>query len=725
MAQPETLDTVALARKRLRAGEDFETEDREEARVDWRFYSSEQWSEEDRAQRETEGRPCVTMNQIKPKVRQILNQIRKTRPQATVIAQGDAEDQDAEAVEGLLRRIQTGKFAEAAHDWAAECALVGGFGHSRVIAEYPNERAMHQELKIAPIKDPFAVVWDPYAQMPDKSDAGWCIVKEWMARDAFEHDYPNADISAGAALGLGDEAPRWITDDGVLVADYFYITHEKRTLYTLPGGQTAYADELAAKGVKPNRSWPNREVDCRKVNWQKINGLEVLETFEWRGKYIPVVTVIGEQLVLDGKPSLRGFVRDLRDPQTGYNWMTSAVYESIGVGAKAPFIAPEGMLENHREEWRNANRENRAVLEFKPLLDASGNPLPFKPERNAVEPPIQAVTEARVQADQDMKGISGMFDPALGQGATYQQSQGTVQALQGQSDVGTFNFGDNLVFAMEYEARVILDLLPYYYDSSRVIEVEGRTKNKRKVQVFNSNIYTDSPPPMQDPKAEALLDLAKGQYEPTVTVGPSFETQKQKDLEFWLRLAEGDPITMQIGRDIIYDLVDSPESKAMAERAKAVLPPAVLQQMQGGQMDPAQMHAQLIQLQQQNQVLMQHNQQLMQELQTKAVEAKGRLAVEHVKSGTALAVAASRERVAKTQAQAEILTHAADKHTDIVHDHAMADKQQAQALALQEAQAQHDEQMLMQQHRNTAEINAQQRDWDLALQNQEEPNESV
>src|SRR6185312_4853951 len=162
----------------------------------------------------------------------------------------------------------------------------------------------------------------------------------------------------------------------------------------------------------------------------------------------------------------------------------------------------------------------------------------------------------------------------------------------------------------------------------RTVEVEGRARNKKKVQIYNSQVDTA---PEQDPEAEAMLDLSKGQFVPTVTVGPSFETQRQKDLEFWLRLAEADPTTMQIGRDIIYDLVDSPESKAMAERAKAVLPPPVLQAISGDQPDPNMLAAQ----NQQMSGMIQHLSQIVQELQetikSKKIEGQSRIAVQELK----------------------------------------------------------------------------------------------
>ena len=44
----------------------------------------------------------------------------------------------------------------------------------------------------------------------------------------------------------------------------------------------------------------------------------------------------------------------------------------MAMGPKPPFVGAEGQFEGHEEEWKKANVENRAYLQYK-AIDVGGN----------------------------------------------------------------------------------------------------------------------------------------------------------------------------------------------------------------------------------------------------------------------------------------------------------------------------------------------------------------
>ena len=58
-----------------------EYDDRTEALDDFYFYQGDQWPSELRAERESNGRPCLTVNRIRQFVKQVVGDQRQNRPE--------------------------------------------------------------------------------------------------------------------------------------------------------------------------------------------------------------------------------------------------------------------------------------------------------------------------------------------------------------------------------------------------------------------------------------------------------------------------------------------------------------------------------------------------------------------------------------------------------------------------------------------------------------------
>jgi chromosome segregation ATPase len=91
---------------------------------------------------------------------------------------------------------------------------------------------------------------------------------------------------------------------------------------------------------------------------------------------------------------------------------------------------------------------------------------------------------------------------------------------------------------------------------------------------------------------KVLNDITHGKYDVTVTVGPSFATQRQEAAEIYMQLAQANPAIMQIAGDLIFKAVDMPYAEDIAARLKVMLPPQIQQmESEGKELPPEAMQA--------------------------------------------------------------------------------------------------------------------------------------
>src|SRR5690349_2037964 len=105
-------------------------------------------------------------------------------------------DDDAELLDGLLRRDMRRKNGQAAIDVAVFEAMGGGYGAFHISTEYEDEEDPENEdqcIVFSDLTSAYAtVVWDSAARRRDKADAMRCTVLIPRSPDGFKRKYPNA-----------------------------------------------------------------------------------------------------------------------------------------------------------------------------------------------------------------------------------------------------------------------------------------------------------------------------------------------------------------------------------------------------------------------------------------------------------------------------------------------------------------------------------------------------
>lgn len=608
-------DLMSLARERFKLCEDAEYENRKEMLVDKEFRVGDQWDKSLKASRESEGKPCLTVDRTSQFIRQVTNEQRRNRPSIVVLPVGAGEDiEEAEVRQGICRHIEVQSDADTAYSSVTDDQVTCGIGWCRLIAK-PIPGSWDQEIYIEPIYNTFSVYCDPAAQKVTREDAEYMFVIEDMSISRYKREYPDSELAALEAFdGIGTQAPGWMGQDFIRVAEYFRIELEKATLCLLDDDSVVYEDELPEGAVVVKRRTEQR----RRVKWSKINGIEELDREEIPGEFIPLFPAIGEEVIVDGKRYIMGLTRRLRDPQRIFNAMNSNAVETIALAPRNPWVIAEGQIEGHEAEWQQANHRNIAALTYKP--QSLNGTIVGQPFRQQAEPPIQAMMQTIQLFDNNMKASVGIYDASLGQKGP-EQSGRAILARQEEGDTATYHFIDNLSKMIRHLGRVILDWLPYYYDARDVVRITRPDESTEEVPV-------NQPAPYKGQIRE--FDLSKrGKYAVTVTVGPSYQSKRQQATEQQLGLLKVLPQVGQVAPDIMVANMDIPEAQEIAKRLKKTLPPGVLDE--GGEMDPQVAQQQLQQSGQMIDQLTQQLNALSEEVKTQKVQTDSKERIEMAK----------------------------------------------------------------------------------------------
>lgn len=566
-------DLLKVARDRFQLAAEAESEIRKEALEDLRFSAGEQWPEDVKRARDLDKRPCLTINRLSQFVQQVTNDQRQHRPAIKVSPVDDKGDiETAKIFQGMIRHIEYASDADTAYDTAFDSSARTGFGYFRVVTEYSDPMSFELDIRVKRIRNRFSVYLDPSYQQPDGSDANWGFVFEDIASDDFKAQYPKSKLaSMDDWTSIGDLRSGWATADTVRIAEYFYKDFEEKTIVQIvvQDQATGAPQKQVVEKSKLPEGFPQEQILAERsalvptVKWCKINAVEVLEQTDWPGRWIPIIPVLGNELDIDGRRVLESVIRHARDSQRMYNYWASSETESIALAPRAPFIAAAGQIEGFEAQWQSANTKAHSVLQYNPKA-LNGTPLP-PPQRNTFEAPVQAITQARMQAADDLKSTTGIYDAALG--AQSNETSGiAIQRRNIQAQTSNFHFIDNLTKSLRHGGRILVDLIPKIYDTDRAIRILGEDGTEEVVrinQMFERN------------GKEVMYDLSTGKYDVTIDTGPSFETKRQEAVQSMLDLTSKYPQVAQVAGDLMVKNMDWPGAQEIAERLKKTLPPGI------------------------------------------------------------------------------------------------------------------------------------------------------
>lgn len=558
-------ELLRVARERMQACSEAENANRTLALDDMKFLAGEQWMAEAVKQRQLEGRPCMTFNQLPAIVQQVTNDQRQNTPSIKVHPVDDKADPDtAEVLQGLIRHIEYDSHADAAYDMAVNAAAIHGYGVWRLLTEYEAPDSFDQVIRFARIRNPLSVYIDPYAQCPVASDMRYCLITDVVPVDVFKREYPNAN--AADALnwdGVGDSHRKgWMRDDGVVVAEYYWIDLKADTLVLLQDGTTAWKSDLGKDAEVVSAK--TRQSMRRQIRWAKISGVDVLQEAEIPGNWIPVFPVYGQELDIEGEVKRWGVVRNAKDPARMYNyWLTTAT-EEVSMRPRTPYIGAAGQFEGHEQQWAMANRASIPYLEYSPVT-INGTLAP-PPQRQPMADVPVGVLQMAMHARDNIKSTTGLYDASLG--AQGNETSGrAILARQREGDTANFHFTDNLNRSIRHCGRVLVDMIPHIYDAERIVRLRGEDEEISSAKINSTE--QDQETGLQ----RVVNDLTVGKYDVTISAGPSYTTQRQEAAEAMTQFAQSWPKLMEVAGDKVVANMDWPGAQEIAERIKKSMPP--------------------------------------------------------------------------------------------------------------------------------------------------------
>lgn len=611
---------VDLARERFKIADESTNEQRKIALEDLEFSAGDQWPEDAKKDRAQDKRPCLVINRIPQFIRQVTNDQKQNKPSIKVFPVDDKGDVDtAKILQGLTRHIEYNSNANIAYNYAFDGAVRKGFGFFRIVTDYVSPTSFDQEIIIKKVQNHFSVLLDPSHIEPDGSDAEWGFVFEDITDQEYKDRYPDSELSSMEDwTSIGAAKDNWITKDTVRIAEYFYKDYEEKDICLLSDGSTVFKDEFD-QSMSELTVVKERKAQVPIVKWCILNGHEVLEEKEFPSQYIPIIPVYGEEIQIENKRILEGIVRHAKDSQRMYNYMASSEAETIALAPRAPYIVAEGQIPDaYKDQWANANRRNYPYLTYKPAT-IGGQPV-GAPQRNVFEAATGAITQARMQAADDMKATTGIYDSALGM-QSREVSGVAIQGRQAQSQTSNYHFVDNFHASLRHAGRIIIDLIPNIYDSARAARIIGEDDSQEIVllnQMFEKN------------GEQKYFNLSAGKYDVAVEAGPSFATKRQEALASMIDLTRSYPQVAQAAGDLMVKNMDWPGASEIAERLKKMLPPGLAEDKDKKPIPP---EAQA-QIQQMSQMLDQLTQQLNEKtklIETKAVELESKERIEFAK----------------------------------------------------------------------------------------------
>lgn len=598
-----------------------------EALDDYEFLKGDQWPAQQRRLRESEGRPCLTINKIPTFLQQITNDQRQNRANIKVSPVSEQSSQDtANIIQGMIKHIEYDSSADAAYDTAVNGASAVGFGFFRICPEYEADDSFEQKLMIKRIRNAFTVHFDPASVEADGSDAGWVAISNRMTKQEFKAQYPHASLTITGfnVTGPGESLNKyWMWENFVRVVEYYCIKLTPGTLYLLGDGSTKFvadpeqeyedkdseeygetpseirvgpeagtegmadpredtaevtggtpeAPEATDPVLAPENVLQTRRTVKRTVMWYLCTPFEILERTEIKCRWIPVFPVWGTEIDVDGKVYRAGIIRNAKDPARMYNfWMTSAT-EEVSMRPKSPYIGAEGTFEGHEKKWREANVRTFPYLEYKPVT-VDGQLAP-PPARQAMADVPTGILAMAAHASDNIKQTTGLFDSSLGAAGNATSGKQEL-AQQKQGSVTNMHYMDNFFRALRHAGRCLIEMIPHYYDTERIVRCRG---DDGSVSSATINKW--------DAAAQKYVnDVRVGKYDVAVTPGPSYATMRAEAADAMIQFGQSWPKLMDIAGDKVVKAMNWPGADEIAERIARTIP-ANLKEGEDGQEGPA------------------------------------------------------------------------------------------------------------------------------------------
>jgi len=543
-----------------------------------------QWPNAIRQSRDTDSKPCLTMNVVKQHNLQISNQARKNKSSIKVIpTSGGASPQSASVFRDIIRHIELISDAQSSYTVARNFQIDGGIGYFRLMTDYVSPTTFDQEIYIGPVNDPLTVFLDPDIQKKNGSDAKFGFVFDDLPKEEFDEVYPEyKDLVGKQPLSLDASDGDWVSENHVRICEYFRKVYIDDTLVSFISQGTRKEILLsslpanARDGVRNSPLAKVRPTRREQIEWYLIAGEQVIDKTLWLGKFIPLIRIVGEEIVIEGQMDRKGHTRSMKDAQRMLNFNASSQVEFVALQGKTPWIASAKAIEEYESMWNTANTVNHSVLIYN-NIDDEGNEL-AAPARTQPPNASQAYQAGMDTAFQQMMMVSGQWQNSMGMQGNERTGK-AVGLRQQQSETATFHFQDNYESALQFAGEQLIDLIPKVYDTARIIMIVGEDGSTSEVEINPAAKQALLVKQMEGMEAvRSVFNPKIGAYAVGPSVGPAYGSKREQTTEaLSLILTQAPSLTPIVG-DLLLSSMDFDKAQEAGQRLKRMVPQQALGQ---------------------------------------------------------------------------------------------------------------------------------------------------
>lgn len=560
------------------------------------FVEGRQWDEATLARMARDRRPVVTINKINPLLRLVMGyEIQGTNDLQALPGQ-DAQSSEARAQ--ILSRVLKQESSRNKMKFVDASVLLDGYitGRGYYDCRLSWDANDFGDMLIRSA-DNFSTYLDPDGEDYDLSQSGFVIDARWASIDEIEYSYGtwartllepfasgmtpvgalqdgmlNGETTPLRGFGQMDEQRAWwdylyeqlgdFTDPyrkSIRVMDFQYWTTERGLVFIdLETGDRSPVPKEWGRTQIDKALWHARQVgnpltvEMRKLrrvrwttvaadtfiydSWSKYNRFTKIGFFPWFRRGVT-----------------RGMVDDLKDPQREVNKRRSLEIEIVGRSANGGWMYKENSLDPEQERLlRRFGARPGINIKWKGDI---------KPEQIDASPPPTAMERLEQKGADDLKGISGINESAMGE-IDRVQSGKAILARQRQAVVGIELYRLNRSQSKMLLGDAMIEIVQRHYREPRLIRILG-DDGRWQEDIINLR--------QVDPATgleQIVNDLSRGKYVCHIDERPATATWENAQFEEALMLFEklAGAVPPALVGDILVDLSSLPRKEEIKRR---------------------------------------------------------------------------------------------------------------------------------------------------------------
>lgn len=487
-------------------------------------------------------------NLIRKAQRQILTDLVLNPIQVDFDPVDDTFEKASEIMDGAYRADMRNNKSQEAKKNANQEAVVCGVGAWRLTTEYRNNLEDDDRQRI--IREPIfeannRVLWDPNAQLIDKSDAKFVAVLYPYSFDAYKElcEELGCEYTPPSSFAEPEHSYTfpWIgTEEKVNILKFYHRVLKKVKYYT-------FADEFGNRRVLQQDEvdeddlidggfeFESEKTVKRYVVTEYIaSGAGIMAENRIAGEHLPIVPQYGERQFVEGEEHYEGIVRLAKDPQRLRNFQMSYLADIVSRSGRSKPIFTDEQIAGYEDMYNLNGPDNNYPYLKQNHYDSNGQPLPVgpvgqTPDANVPPALMAAMAESRAAVDD-------VASPGLPQDITDPSLSGkAVQALQKRLDMQSYTYQDHHKYAMRRDGEIYASMFRDVMDSEQeivLVQLDGTTSRAtiNKAEIDWSNMQT-----------QIVNDVRKMMFDVYADIGPSFESVKSQNREELKELINGLP----------------------------------------------------------------------------------------------------------------------------------------------------------------------------------------